>query len=61
MILAPIIVPGLAVVLGFDTMFIRYGLSGNIIGVSLVQLVPTCRTRSSWKDPGGESSAQSGA
>ena len=41
MILAPIIVPGLAVVLGIDTMFIRYGLSGNIIGVSLVHLVPT--------------------
>ncbi len=41
MILAPIIVPGLAVVLGIDTMFIRYGLSGSIFGVALVHLVPT--------------------
>ena len=41
LILAPIIVPGLAVVLGIDTMFIRYGLSGNILGVTLVHLVPT--------------------
>ncbi len=41
MILAPIIVPGLAVVLGIDTMFIRYGLSGSLFGVALVHLVPT--------------------
>ena len=41
MILAPIIVPGLAVVLGIDTLFIRYGLSGNVYGVALVHLVPT--------------------
>ena len=27
--------------LGIDTMFIRYGRSGNIIRVSLVHLVPT--------------------
>ncbi len=41
MILAPIIVPGLAVVLGIDTLFIRYGLSGSVYGVALVHLVPT--------------------
>ena len=41
MILAPIIVPGLAVVLGIHVLFIRAGLSNSIPGVILVHLVPT--------------------
>ena len=41
MILAPIIVPGLAVVLGIHVLFIRAGLSNTIPGVILVHLVPT--------------------
>lgn len=41
MILAPIIVPGLAVVLGIHVLFIRAGLSNNLLGVILVHLVPT--------------------
>ena len=41
LILAPIIVPGLAVVLGIHVLFIRAGLSNSIPGVMLVHLVPT--------------------
>lgn len=41
MILAPIIVPGLAVALGVHTLFIRYGLTNTVLGVSLVHLIPT--------------------
>ncbi len=40
-LLAPVIVPGLAVVLGLQVFFVRYGLSGTVPGVVLVQLVPT--------------------
>jgi putative spermidine/putrescine transport system permease protein len=41
LILAPVIVPGLAVVLGIHVLFIRYGLSETFLGVVLVHLVPT--------------------
>ncbi len=40
-LLAPVIVPGLAVTLGLQVFFVRYGLSGSVPGVVLVQLVPT--------------------
>lgn len=40
-LLAPAIVPGLAVVLGTQVLFIRYGLSDTVPGVVLVQLIPT--------------------
>lgn len=41
LLLAPVIVPGLAVTLGLQVFFIRYGLANSIGGVVLVQLVPT--------------------
>ncbi len=41
LILAPIIVPGLAVVLGIHVLFIRAGIHNSIPGVMLVHLVPT--------------------
>jgi putative spermidine/putrescine transport system permease protein len=41
LLLAPAIVPGLAVTLGIQVFFLRYGLSGTRLGVVLVQLVPT--------------------
>lgn len=41
LLLAPVIVPGLAVTLGLQVFFIRYGLANTIGGVVLVQLVPT--------------------
>jgi putative spermidine/putrescine transport system permease protein len=41
LILAPTIVPGLAVVLGIHVVFIRYGLATTMIGVILVHLIPT--------------------
>ena len=40
-ILAPTIVPGIAVVLGIHTLFIAMGLTGTVTGVVLVHLVPT--------------------
>ena len=40
LILAPTIVPTLAVSLGLNINFIRWGLSGTILGVALVHLVP---------------------
>lgn len=40
-LLAPVVVPGLAVTLGLQVLFVRYGLSGTVAGVVLVQLVPT--------------------
>lgn len=40
MILAPTIVPGIAVALGLNINFLRWGLSGNLIGVTLAHLVP---------------------
>jgi putative spermidine/putrescine transport system permease protein len=41
LLLGPVIVPGLAVTLGLQVLFIRFGLSGTVPGVVLVQLVPT--------------------
>lgn len=41
MILAPIIVPGIAVALGLQTVFIGLGLNNTVAGVTLVHLVPT--------------------
>ncbi len=41
LLLAPVIVPGLAVTLGLQVFFIRYGLSDTVTGVVLVQLMPT--------------------
>ena len=40
LILSPTIVPGIAVAMGLNINFIRWGLSGNIVGVGLVHLVP---------------------
>ncbi len=40
LIVAPIIVPTLAVALGMHTLFIRYGLSNSLLGVSVVHLIP---------------------
>ncbi len=41
LILAPIIVPGIAVALGIHVLFIRYGLANTLFGVMLVHLIPT--------------------
>lgn len=41
LLLAPVIVPGLAVTLGIQVFFIRYRLSDTTLGVVLVQLMPT--------------------
>lgn len=41
LLLAPVIVPGLAVILGLQVFFIRWGLSETVAGVVLVQLVLT--------------------
>lgn len=40
LILAPTIVPGLAIALGLNINFLRWGLSGSVLGVALVHLVP---------------------
>jgi putative spermidine/putrescine transport system permease protein len=40
-ILAPIIVPGIAVALGIHSVFISLGLTNTITGVMLVHLIPT--------------------
>ena len=40
-ILAPTIVPGLAVTMGIDILFIKMGLSGTLGGVIFVHLLPT--------------------
>ncbi len=41
LLFAPVIVPGLAVILGLQVFFIRWGLSESVTGVVLVQLVLT--------------------
>ncbi|SJZ37610.1 ABC transporter permease [Selenihalanaerobacter shriftii] len=41
LVLAPIIIPPLAVTMGIHINFIRYGLSDTILGVILVHLIPT--------------------
>lgn len=40
LLLAPVIVPGLAVTLGLQVFFIRFGLSDTAAGVVAVQLIP---------------------
>jgi putative spermidine/putrescine transport system permease protein len=40
-ILAPVIMPGIAVVMGIHILFIRYGLADTVLGVVLVHLIPT--------------------
>ena len=40
-ILAPLIVPGIAVVMGLHSLFIGLGLTNNLAGVMLVHLIPT--------------------
>lgn len=41
LLLAPVLVPTLAVTLGIQVYFIRYGLADTVAGVVLVHLVPT--------------------
>lgn len=41
LLLAPVIVPGLAVTLGLQVFFVRYGLADTVAGVVAVQLMPT--------------------
>jgi len=41
LILAPIIVPGLAVLMGIHVMFIRMGLVDTLLGVAVAHLLPT--------------------
>ncbi len=41
LLLAPVIVPGLASAVGLQVFFIRYGLADSAAGVVLVQLIPT--------------------
>jgi len=41
LILAPMIVPGIAVVLGIHSIFISLGLTNSVSGVILVHLIPT--------------------
>lgn len=41
LLLAPVIVPGLAVALGIQVFFVRYGFADTATGVVLVQLIPT--------------------
>lgn len=41
MILAPVIVPGIAVALGVHSVFIGLGLTNSVAGVILVHLIPT--------------------
>lgn len=40
LIISPTIVPGIAVAMGLNINFIRWGLSGNLLGVGFVHLVP---------------------
>jgi putative spermidine/putrescine transport system permease protein len=40
LMLAPVIVPGLAVTIGIQVFFIRYGLADSVPGVILVHLIP---------------------
>lgn len=41
LMLAPVIVPSLAVTMGIQVLFIRYGLADTMQGVALVHLIPT--------------------
>ena len=44
LMLAPVIVPGIAVTLGIQVFFLRYGLADTVAGVVLVHLGPRSRT-----------------
>ena len=48
LLLAPVIVPGLAVTLGIQVFFIRYGLADTVAGVVLVHLIPTVPYVDAW-------------
>lgn len=41
LLLAPVVVPGLAVALGIQVLFVRLGLSDTLLGVVVVHLIPT--------------------
>jgi putative spermidine/putrescine transport system permease protein len=41
LVLAPLIVPGLAVTMGIQILFIKYGLADTMKGVILAHLIPT--------------------
>lgn len=41
LLLAPVVVPGLAITLGIQVFFVRYGLAARTLDVVLVQLLPT--------------------
>ena len=41
LVLAPLIVPGLAVTMGIQVLFIKYGLADSVKGVVLAHLIPT--------------------
>ncbi len=41
LVLAPLIVPGLAVTMGIQVLFIKYGLADTVRGVILAHLIPT--------------------
>jgi putative spermidine/putrescine transport system permease protein len=41
LILAPVIVPSMASVMGIHIAFIKFGLAGTILGVTLAHLIPT--------------------
>jgi putative spermidine/putrescine transport system permease protein len=41
LLLAPVLVPTIAVALGIQVFFIRFGLADTVVGVVLVQLIPT--------------------
>ena len=41
LILAPVIVPGLSVLMGIHVAFIRFGLAGTVVGVTLAHLIAT--------------------
>ena len=40
LVLAPTIIPGIAIAIGLNINFLRWGLAGTIFGVGLVHLVP---------------------
>jgi putative spermidine/putrescine transport system permease protein len=41
LVLAPVVVPALAVTLGIHVLFIRYGLADSVTGVVIAHLIPT--------------------
>ncbi len=41
LVLAPMVIPGIAVALGLHVVFLKLGLAGSLIGVMIVHLIPT--------------------